>query len=131
MECVRASDLDGKKVAKDVAEAIFTEPNNTIRFADVPPLGVDVRMGPTLDGLGYFYREQITESADEPVDVAAVLRETGAQVLVNYLPVGSDVAAKHYAQAALEAGAGFVNWMPVFIASDRGWGRPFAEEGVA
>ena len=130
VEVVAAFDVDGKKVGKDVAEAIFTEPNNTIRFADVPPLGVDVRRGPTLDGLGYFYREQITESADEPADVAAVLRETGAQVLVNYLPVGSEVAAKHYAQAALEAGAGFVNCMPVFIASDREWARRFAEAGV-
>jgi myo-inositol-1-phosphate synthase len=130
VEVVAAFDVDGKKVGKDVAEAIFAEPNNTIRFADVPPLGVDVRRGPTLDGLGYFYREQITESADEPADVAAVLRETGAQVLVNYLPVGSEVAAKHYAQAALEAGAGFVNCMPVFIASDREWARRFAEAGV-
>jgi len=130
VEVVAAFDVDGKKVGKDVAEAIFTEPNNTIRFADVPPLGVDVRRGPTLDGLGYFYREQITESADEPADVAAVLRETGAQVLVNYLPVGSEVAEKHYAQAALEAGAGFVNCMPVFIASDREWARRFAEAGV-
>jgi myo-inositol-1-phosphate synthase len=130
VEVVAAFDVDGKKVGKDVAEAIFTEPNNTIRFADVPPLGVDVRRGPTLDGLGYFYREQIQESAEEPVDVAAVLRETDAHVLVNYLPVGSEIAAKHYAQAALEAGAGFVNCMPVFIASDREWARRFAEAGV-
>ncbi|HEX9411497.1 MAG TPA: inositol-3-phosphate synthase [Actinomycetota bacterium] len=130
VEVVAALDVDGKKVGKDVAEAIFTEPNNTIRFADVPPLGVDVCRGPTLDGLGYFYREQIIESADEPVDVAGVLRETGAQVVVNYLPVGSEVAAKHYAQAALEAGVGFVNCMPVFIASDREWARRFAEAGV-
>src|SRR6266540_4040095 len=106
VEVVAALDVDGKKVGKDVAEAIFTEPNNTIRFADVPPLGVDVCRGPTLDGLGYFYREQIIESADEPVDVAGVLRETGAQVVVNYLPVGSEVAAKHYAQAALDAVVG-------------------------
>ena len=130
VQVVAAFDVDGKKVGKDVAEAIFTDPNNTIRFADVPPLGVDVRRGPTLDGLGYFYRERIVESAEEPVDVAGVLRETGAQVVVNYLPVGSEVAAKHYAQAALEAGAGFVNCMPVFIASDREWARRFAEAGV-
>jgi len=130
VEVVAAFDVDGKKVGKDVAEAIFTEPNNTISFADVPPLGVEVRRGPTLDGLGYFYREQITESGEEPADVAAVLRETGAQVVVNYLPVGSEIAAKHYAQAALEAGAGFVNCMPVFIASDREWARRFAEAGV-
>jgi myo-inositol-1-phosphate synthase len=123
VEIVAAFDVDGKKVGKDVSEAIFTEPNNTIRFADVPPLGVDVRRAPTLDGLGHFYREQITESSEEPVDVAAVLRETRAQVVVNYLPVGSEVAAKHYAQAALEAGAGFVNCMPVFIASGRAGSR--------
>jgi myo-inositol-1-phosphate synthase len=130
VEVVAAFDVDGKKVGKDVSEAIFTEPNNTIRFADVPPQGVYVQRGPTLDGLGYYYREQITESSDDPVDVAAVLRETGAQVVVNYLPVGSEVAAKHYAQAALEAGAGFVNCMPVFIASDREWARRFADAGV-
>ena len=130
IEVVAAFDVDGKKVGKDVSEAIFTEPNNTIRFADVPPHGVYVQRGPTLDGLGYFYREQIIESSEDPVDVAAVLRETGVQIVVNYLPVGSEVAAKHYAQAALEAGAGFVNCMPVFIASDREWARRFADAGV-
>jgi myo-inositol-1-phosphate synthase len=127
---VTAFDVDGKKVGKDVAEAIASEPNNTIRFADVPPLGVEVRRGPTLDGLGQFYREQITESAEDPVDVAAVLREAQADVVVNYLPVGSEVATRHYAQAALEAGAGFVNCIPVFIASDREWARRFADAGL-
>jgi myo-inositol-1-phosphate synthase len=130
VEFVTAFDVDGKKVGKDVAEAIFTEPNNTTRFADVPPLGVDVLRGPTLDGLGQYYRQEITESTDDPVDVSAVLRERGVDVLVNYLPVGSEVAAKHYAQAALEAGTGFVNCMPVFIASDREWARRFAETGL-
>ena len=130
VEVVAAFDVDGKKVGRDVAEAIFAEPNNTIRFADVPPLGVDVLRGPTLDGLGQYYREMITESTDEPVDVAAALREHGVQVVVSYLPVGSEIAAKHYAQAALEAGAGFVNCMPVFIASDREWARRFADAGL-
>jgi myo-inositol-1-phosphate synthase len=130
VEVVAAFDVDGKKVGRDVAEAIFAEPNNTIRFADVPPLGVDVLRGPTLDGLGQYYREIITESTDEPVDVAAALREYGVQVVVSYLPVGSEIAAKHYAQAALEAGAGFVNCMPVFIASDREWARRFADAGL-
>src|SRR5438552_15928376 len=88
VEVEAAFDVDGKKVGRDVAEAIFTEPNNTTRFADVAPLGVDVLRGPTLDGLGTFYRESITESTEEPVDVAAVLREAGVQVVVNYLPVG-------------------------------------------
>ena len=130
VEIVAAFDVDGKKVGSDVSEAIFTEPNNTIRFADVPPLGVDVQRGPTLDGLGTYYRQTITESTEGPVDVAGALREAGAQVVVNYLPVGSEVAAKHYAQAALEAGTAFVNCMPVFIASDREWARRFHDAGV-
>jgi myo-inositol-1-phosphate synthase len=130
VEVVAAFDVDGKKVGRDVSEAIFSEPNNTIRFADVPPLGVDVHRGPTLDGLGQYYREVVTESSEEPVDVGAVLREAGAQVVVNYLPVGSEIAAKHYAQAALEAKAAFVNCMPVFIASDREWARRFHDAGV-
>jgi myo-inositol-1-phosphate synthase len=130
VQVVAAFDVDGKKVGKDVSEAIASEPNNTIRFADVPPLGVEVSRGPTLDGLGQFYREQITESSDDPVDVAAMLRQTGADVVVNYLPVGSEVATRHYAQAALEAGAGFVNCIPVFIASDREWARRFADAGL-
>jgi myo-inositol-1-phosphate synthase len=127
IEIVAAFDVDGKKVGRDVSEAIFAEPNNTIRFADVPPLGVDVLRGPTLDGLGKYYRETVTESDAEPVDVAAALRDREVEVVVNYLPVGSEIAAKHYAQAALEARAGFVNCMPVFIASDREWARRFAD----
>jgi myo-inositol-1-phosphate synthase len=130
VEVVTAFDVDGKKVGRDLAEAIFTEPNNTVRFADVPPTGVEVLRGHTLDGLGRYYREVIIESDAEPVDVAAVLREKGVQVVVNYLPVGSEAAAKHYAQAALDAGAAFVNCMPVFIASDREWARRFAQAGV-
>jgi myo-inositol-1-phosphate synthase len=130
VEIVAAFDVDGKKVGRDVSEAIFSEPNNTIRFADVPPLGVDVLRGPTLDGLGQYYREVVIESGDEPVDVTAALREAGVQVVVNYLPVGSEIAAKHYAHAALEAGAAFVNCIPVFIASDREWARRFAEAGL-
>ena len=130
VQVVAAFDVDGKKVGRDIGEAAFTEPNNTIRFADVPPLGVDVLRGPTLDGLGTYYRESITESTEDPVDVAAALREARAQVVVNYLPVGSEVATRHYAQAALEAGCGFVNCMPVFIASDREWARRFADAGL-
>jgi myo-inositol-1-phosphate synthase len=130
VEVVAAFDVDGKKVGRDVSEAILAEPNNTMRFADVAPLGVDVQRGPTLDGLGAYYRETITESTDVPVDVAAALRESKAQIVVNYLPVGSEVATRHYAQAALEAGCGFVNCMPVFIASDREWARRFADAGL-
>ena len=127
---VTAFDVDGKKVGRDVAEAIFTEPNNTIRFADVPPLGVDVLRGPTLDGLGRYYRETITESDAPPVDVAAALREHRVDIVVSYLPVGSEEAAKHYARAALQAGCGFVNCMPVFIASTPEWARLFADAGL-
>jgi myo-inositol-1-phosphate synthase len=130
VQIVAAFDVDGKKVGKDVAEAILTEPNNTIRFADVPPLGVEVLRGPTLDGLGQYYRQEIVESTEDPVDVAAELRAHDVQVVVSYLPVGSEIAAKHYAQAALEARAGFVNCMPVFISSDREWARRFADAGL-
>ncbi|MGZ8600737.1 MAG: inositol-3-phosphate synthase, partial [Actinomycetota bacterium] len=100
VEVVAAFDVDAKKVGTDVSEAAVSEPNNTIRFADVPRLDVEVRRGPTLDGLGRYYRETIEESDVAPVDVTQVLRETEANVLVCYLPVGSEEAAKHYAQAA-------------------------------
>jgi len=131
VEVVAAFDVDGKKVGRDLAEAIFAEPNNTLRFADdVSPTGVVVRRGPTLDGLGRYYRETIEESDETPVDVAAALREARADVVVSYLPVGSEEATRHYAQAALDAGCGFVNCIPVFIASDRAWARRFAEAGL-
>jgi myo-inositol-1-phosphate synthase len=130
VEIVAAFDVDAKKVGRDISEAIFSEPNNTIQFADVPPTGVEVLRGPTLDGLGQFYREEIIESSDPPVSVADELRRRGVDVLVNYLPVGSEAAARFYAEAALEAGAGFVNCMPVFIASDRAWAKRFARAGV-
>ena len=130
VEVVAAFDVDAKKVGRDVAEAIVSEPNNTIRFADVPPLGVEVRRGPTLDGLGRYYRETIEESDAAPVDVAQALAETETDVLVSYLPVGSEEAAKHYAQAAIDAGVAFVNCLPVFIASDRAWAERFVAAGV-
>jgi myo-inositol-1-phosphate synthase len=131
IEVVAAFDVDGKKVGRDVAEAIFAEPNNTIRFAeDVPPTDSVVQRGPTLDGLGAYYREQIHESDEPPVDVASALREAGVDVLVSYLPVGSEEAARHYAAAALEAGCAFVNCMPAFIASDREWAQRFSDAGV-
>ena len=119
VEVVAAFDVDAKKVGKDVAEAIFTEPNNTIRFAeDVPPTGVTVSRGRTLDGLGAFYREVIEESDEPEADVVKVLKDTKADVLVSYLPVGSEEAARFYAQSAIDAGVGFVNCLPAFIASD-------------
>src|SRR5262245_14165715 len=99
---VAAFDVDAKKVGKDVAEAIFTEPNNTIRFSDVPPTGVTVLRGRTLDGLGIYYRDTIVESDEPEADVVSVLRESGADVLISYLPVGSDQADRFYAECALD-----------------------------
>jgi len=131
VEVVAAFDVDAKKVGKDVAEAIFTEPNNTIRFAeDVPPTSVTVSRGRTLDGFGEFYREICDESDLPEVDVVQVLRETEADVLVSYLPVGSEEADRFYAQCAINAGVGFVNCLPVFIASDREWAKRFGDAGV-
>jgi myo-inositol-1-phosphate synthase len=130
VEVVAAFDVDGKKVGRDVSEAIYSEPNNTIRFADVPPTGVTVQRGPTLDGLGHYYRETIEESDAAPVDIANALRRAEADVVVCYLPVGSEEAAKHYAEAALDAGVAFVNCLPVFIASDRTWAERFVTAGL-
>jgi myo-inositol-1-phosphate synthase len=130
VEVAAAFDVDAKKVGKDVAEAILSEPNNTIRFADVPHLGISVQRGPTLDGLGRYYRETIDESDAPPVDVAQALHDVEADVLVSYLPVGSEEAARHYAQAALDAGVAFVNCLPVFIASDKTWAAKFVAAGV-
>jgi myo-inositol-1-phosphate synthase len=127
---VAAFDVDAKKVGTDLAEAILASENNTIKIADVPPLDVPVQRGHTLDGLGRFYRETITESDEEPVDVAQALRDVRADVLVSYLPVGSEAADRFYAQAALDAGVAFVNALPVFIASDPVWAEKFRAAGV-
>ncbi|MEO7804096.1 MAG: inositol-3-phosphate synthase [Actinomycetota bacterium] len=125
-----AFDVDANKVGLDLGKAIDVAPNNTISFAKVPDLDVTVQRGPTLDGLGIFYREEIVESPATPVDIAKVLKETGTHVLINYLPVGSERAAKFYAEQALEAGVAFVNCMPVFIASHPAWAARFADRGV-
>ncbi len=130
IEFVAAFDVDAKKVGRDLSEAIVASENNTIRICDVPPLGVTVQRGPTLDGLGRFYRETIEESDEEPVDVAAVLRDVQADVLVAYLPVGSEEADRYYARCALEAKVAFVNALPVFIASDPEWAERFRTAGV-
>lgn len=130
LEFVAAFDVDETKVGLDLSEAMWAAPNATIAFADVADTGVTVQRGPTLDGLGQYYRQEITESGDEPVDVVGVLRETGAEVLVSYLPVGSQAATEFYAAAALEAGVAFVNCIPVFIASDPVWGERFANARV-
>ncbi|MGQ9489986.1 MAG: inositol-3-phosphate synthase [Anaerolineae bacterium] len=130
IEFVAAFDVDAAKVGKDLGEAIFAGPNNTYKFADVPVLGVTVQRGPTLDGLGKYLRQVIVESEAEPVDVAQVLRASGADVLINYLPVGSEQGARFYAEQALQAGVGFVNCIPVFIAKDPAWRNRFKAAGV-
>jgi myo-inositol-1-phosphate synthase len=127
---VAAFDVDAKKVGKDVAEAIFTEPNNTIRFSDVPPTGVTVLRGRTLDGLGTYYRDTIVESDQPEADVVSILKETRADVLISYLPVGSEQADRFYAQCAIDAKVALVNALPVFIASDPEWAKRFADAGV-
>ena len=130
VQFVAAFDVDAAKVGLDVGKAIFAGQNNTIRFAPVGELGVTVQRGPTFDGLGKYYRETVEESPAEPVDVAVALRDARADVLVSYLPVGSEIAQKHYAQAALDAGVAFVNAIPVFIASDPEWAQKFTDAGV-
>jgi myo-inositol-1-phosphate synthase len=130
IEVVTAFDVDATKVGLDVGKAISAGQNNTIRFAEVSNLGVTVLRGPTLDGLGKYYRKTIEESPAEPVDVAEALRTAKADVLVSYLPVGSEDAQKHYAQACLDAGVAFVNAIPVFIASDPEWAAKFEAAGV-
>jgi myo-inositol-1-phosphate synthase len=127
---VAAFDVDAGKVGLDAGKAIFAAQNNTLRFAPVGELGVTVQRGPTLDGFGRYYREVSEESPAEPVDVADVLRRSGADVLVSYLPVGAEEAQKHYAQACLDAGVAFVNAIPVFIASDPEWAGRFAAAGI-
>jgi myo-inositol-1-phosphate synthase len=130
VEFVAAFDVDAKKVGFDLSEAIVASENNTIKFAEVPPLGVTVQRGVTNDGLGKYYRETIEESDAEPVDIVAALREAEVDVLVSYLPVGSEVADKYYAQCAIDAGVAFVNALPVFIASDPEWAAKFEAAGV-
>ncbi|RYV51099.1 inositol-3-phosphate synthase [Pengzhenrongella frigida] len=131
LEFVAAFDVDAKKVGFDLSEAIGASENNTIKFADVPPLGVTVQRGHTLDGLGMYYSDTIDESDAAPVDIVAALKEARVDVLVCYLPVGSEQAAKYYAQCAIDAKVAFVNALPVFIASDPEWAAKFEAAGVA
>ncbi|TLW93321.1 inositol-3-phosphate synthase [Saccharomonospora piscinae] len=130
VDFVAAFDVDAKKVGQDLSEAILASENNTIKICDVPPLGVAVQRGHTLDGLGRFYQETIHESDEQPVDVVEALRAAEVDVLVSYLPVGSTEASKFYAQAAIDAGVAFVNAIPVFIASDPEWAAKFERAGV-
>ncbi|MFV2145592.1 MULTISPECIES: inositol-3-phosphate synthase [Isoptericola] len=130
LEFAAAFDVDAKKVGFDLAEAIHASENNTIKIADVPPTGVLVQRGPTLDGLGDYYAATIDESDSEAVDVVQALKDARVDVLVSYLPVGSEEADKFYAQCAIDAGVGFVNALPVFIASDPVWAKKFEDAGV-
>ncbi len=127
---VAAFDVDAKKVGLDLAEAIWASENNTIKFSDVAKTGVEVLRGKTLDGLGRYYKETITESTAAEVDVVAALKEEQVDVLICYLPVGSEEAAKFYAECAIAAGCAFVNALPVFIASDPVWAKKFEDAGL-
>ncbi|MEV1167481.1 inositol-3-phosphate synthase [Nonomuraea sp. NPDC049784] len=130
VEVVAAFDVDAKKVGRDLSEAIVASENNTIKICDVPPTGVTVQRGHTFDGLGEYYQEIIEESDEAPVDVVQVLRDNQVDVLVSYLPVGSEEADRFYAQCAIDARVAFVNALPVFIASDPVWAEKFTEAGV-
>jgi myo-inositol-1-phosphate synthase len=127
---VAAFDVDAKKVGLDLADAIWASENNTIKFSSVEKTGVSVERGVTLDGLGKYYKETIAESAAAPVDVVARLKEEQVDVLICYLPVGSEEAAKYYAQCAIDAGCAFVNALPVFVASDPVWAKKFEDAGL-
>jgi myo-inositol-1-phosphate synthase len=130
VEFVAAFDVDAKKVGQDLSEAIVASENNTITFCDVPHTGITVQRGHTFDGLGDYYREIITESDETPVDVVKVLKEAQVDVLISYLPVGSEDADRFYAQCAIDANVAFVNALPVFIASDPVWAQKFTDAGV-
>jgi len=130
LEFVAAFDVDAKKVGFDLSEAIVASENNTIKIADVPPLGVTVQRGHTNDGLGKYYRQTIVESDAEPVDMVAALKAAQADVMVCYLPVGSQSAVEYYAQVAIDAKVAFVNALPVFIAGTKEWADKFEAAGV-
>src|SRR5260221_2945066 len=130
IELAAAFDISAVKVGRDVSDAILAPPNNTIRFADVAPTGITVQRGPTLDGLGHYLKDEIEESDEAPVDVASHLDASHADVLVSYLPVGSQKATEFYAGQALAAGCAFINCIPVFIASDPEWQRRFERRNL-
>ncbi|TXR46812.1 inositol-3-phosphate synthase [Phyllobacterium endophyticum] len=130
IEISAAFDVAAAKVGHDVAEAIYAEPNNTHRFADVTPIGVEVKRGRTLDGIGKYLLDRIEESPEPVADVADILRQSRTDVLVSYLPVGSEEATKWYAEQALAAGCAFINCIPVFIASKSEWQQKFAARNL-
>ena len=130
IEFVAAFDVSAKKVGKDLSQAIFQPPNNTVKISDVPRLDVRVKKGPLLDGIGKYLKGVVPVSSQPEEDVARELKDSGAQILVNYLPVGSTLASGAYAEAALKAGLAFVNAIPVFIASNSKWAQRFASAGL-
>jgi myo-inositol-1-phosphate synthase len=130
IEFVAAFDVDANKVGKDLSEAIGTSPNNTYRFCEVPHLGVPVHRGMTHDGLGKYQGQVVTKAAGPTANIAGILRQTKADVVVNYLPVGSEMATKWYVEQVLDAGCAFVNCIPVFIAREEYWQRRFHERGL-
>jgi myo-inositol-1-phosphate synthase len=130
IEFVAAFDVNANKVGKDLGEAIYAKPNNTIRFMDVPQVGVTVQRGPTMDGIGRYVAAVVPESEAAPVDVTAALKAADVDVLVSYLPVGSEDATRWYAERAIEAGVAFVNAIPVFIGREAEWQAKFAEAGL-
>ena len=130
IEFSAAFDIDARKVGRDLGEAIFEAPNNTVRFAEVPTLGVAVHRGMTHDGLGTYLAQMIQKAPGATADITGILRETGTQVVVNFLPVGSEMATKWYVEQVLEAGCAFVNCIPVFIGREAYWRRRFEERGL-
>jgi len=130
IEFSAAFDIDDRKVGRDLSEAIGAPPNNTVRFAAVPPLGVPVHRGMTHDGLGQYLSQMIRKASGSTADITGILRETGTHVVVNFLPVGSEMATKWYVEQVLDAGCAFVNCIPVFIAREEYWRRRFEERGL-
>ncbi|MGH2798369.1 MAG: inositol-3-phosphate synthase, partial [Thermoleophilaceae bacterium] len=130
IEFTAAFDIDSEKVGKDLSEAIWSGQNNTIKFADVPNLGVPVHRGMTHDGLGKYLKQRITKAPGETDDIVGILEETKTDVVVSYLPVGSELATKWYVEQVLEAGCGFVNCIPVFIAKENYWATRFRKAGL-
>ncbi len=130
IEFTAAFDINITKVGKDLSEAIFAEPNNTYKFTDVPFMNVPVYRGMTHDGLGKYLSQVITKAPGKTADIVKILKETKTDVVVSYLPVGSEMATKWYVEQVLEAGCGFINAIPVFIASTEYWGERFRERGL-
>jgi myo-inositol-1-phosphate synthase len=130
IEFSAAFDVVDTKVGKDLSEAIFAYPNNTFKFSDVPHLGINVDRGMTHDGLGKYLSQILTKAPGPTADIVKILKDTGTDVVVNYLPVGSEMATKWYVEQILEAGVGMVNCIPVFIASSEYWGKRFFDAGL-